>query len=110
MMYLFYCTSITDNACNAIKKHKHHWEKEGGGDRLIFIWYLYTASKVTKSAIFNIIGRIYIFRSEHEGHDIMKIKNWFEASQDKIEKSRGQNNQISDYLRSEEIITYRFDK
>ena len=25
MMYLFYCTSITDKAWNAIKKSKHHW-------------------------------------------------------------------------------------
>ena len=35
-----------------------------------------------------------IFRSEHEGHDIMKIKNWIEACQDDIEKSRGQNDQL----------------
>ena len=35
-----------------------------------------------------------IFRSEHEGHDIMKINNWFEAHQDEIEKSGGQNNQL----------------
>ena len=76
------------------KKHKHHWEKEGGGDGPTFIWYLYNASKGTKSAIFNIIGKMNIFRSEHEGHDIMKINNWFEARQDEIEKSGGQNDQL----------------
>ena len=27
MMYLLHRTSITDKAWNAIKKHKHHWEK-----------------------------------------------------------------------------------
>ena len=31
MMYLFHRTSITGKAWNAIKKHKHHWGKEGGG-------------------------------------------------------------------------------
>ena len=75
MMHLFHCTSITDKAWNAIKKHKHHWEKEGGGDGPTFIWYLYNASKGTKSAIFNIIRKMNIFSSEHEGHDIMKINN-----------------------------------
>ena len=35
-----------------------------------------------------------IFRSEHEGRNILKIKNWFEAHQDEIEKSRGQNDQL----------------
>ena len=35
-----------------------------------------------------------IFSSEHEGHDIMKINNWFEALQDKIEKSGEKNNQL----------------
>ena len=35
-----------------------------------------------------------IFRSEHEGHDIMKINNWFEACQDEIEKSREKNDQL----------------
>ena len=35
-----------------------------------------------------------IFRSEHEGHDIMKINNWFEARQDDIEKTGGQNDQL----------------
>ena len=94
MMYLFHRTSITDKAWNAIKKHKHHWEKEGGGDGPTFIWYLYNASKGTKSAIFNIIRKMNIFRSEHEGHDIMKINNWFEAHQDEIEKSGGQNDQL----------------
>ena len=34
------------------------------------------------------------FRSEHEGLDIMMINNWFEASQDEIEKSGGQKNQL----------------
>ena len=32
MMYLLHCTSVTDKAWNAIKKHKNHWEKDGGGD------------------------------------------------------------------------------
>ena len=82
MMYLFHRTSITDKAWNAIKKHKNHWEKGGGVDGPTFIWYLYNASKGTKSAIFNIIGKMNIFRSEHEGHDIMKINNWFESCQD----------------------------
>ena len=86
IMYLFHCTSITDKAWNVIKNHKHHWEKEGGGDGLTFIWYLYNASKTTKSAIFNIIGKMNIFRSKHECHDIMKIKNWFEARQMRLEK------------------------
>ena len=35
-----------------------------------------------------------VFRSEHEGHDIMKINNWFEARQDEIENSGEQNNQL----------------
>ena len=35
-----------------------------------------------------------IFRSEHEGHDIMKINNWFEACQDDIEKAGGQKDQL----------------
>ena len=47
-----------------------------------------------KSAIFKIIGKLNIFRSNHEGHNIKKINNWFEACQDEIEKSRGQNDQI----------------
>ena len=47
-----------------------------------------------KSAIFNITIKINIFCSEHEGHDIMKINNWFEARQDEIEKSGGQNDQL----------------
>ena len=38
MMYLFYRTYITDKAWNAIKNHKHHWEKEGGGYGPTFIW------------------------------------------------------------------------
>ena len=57
MMYLFHHTSITDTAWNAIKKNKNHWERKGGGDGPTFIWYLYNASKGTKSAIFNIIGK-----------------------------------------------------
>ena len=88
-MYLFHHTSIIDQACNAIKKHKHNCEKDGGGDGPTFIWYLYNSSKGTKSAIFNIIGKMNIFRSEHEGHDIMKINNWFEARQDEIVKPEG---------------------
>ena len=40
MMYLFHHKSITYKAWNAIKKHKHHWEKEGGRDGPTFIWYL----------------------------------------------------------------------
>ena len=56
-MYLFYRTSITDKAWNAIKKNKYHWEKEGGGDGTTFIWYLYNASKGTNSVIFTIIGK-----------------------------------------------------
>ena len=40
MMYLFHRTSIIDKAWNAIKKHKNHREKEGGGYRPKFIWYL----------------------------------------------------------------------
>ena len=35
-----------------------------------------------------------IFRSEHEGHDIMNINTWFEARQNEIEKARGQNDQL----------------
>ena len=35
-----------------------------------------------------------IFRSEYEGHDIMKINNCFEARQDEIVKSGGQNDQL----------------
>ena len=41
MMYLFHRTSITDKVWNTIKKHKNHWEREGGGDGPTFIWYLY---------------------------------------------------------------------
>ena len=73
MMYLFYLTSITEKAWNAIRKYKNHWEREGGVYGPTFICYLYNASKGMKSAIFNIIGKMNIFRSEHEGHDIMKI-------------------------------------
>ena len=40
MMYLFNCISITDKVWNGIKRHKHHWEKEGGRDGPTFIWYL----------------------------------------------------------------------
>ena len=94
MMYLFHRTSITDKAWNLIKKHKNHWKKDGGGDGPTFICYLYNASKVIKSAIFNIIGKVNIFRSENECHDIMKIKNWFEARQNEIEKAGGQNDQL----------------
>ena len=79
----------SDKAWNAIKKHKNHWEKEVGGDGPTFIWYLYNSSKVTKSAIINIIGKMNIFRSEHEGHDIMKIKKLIEARQDEIENLEG---------------------
>ena len=93
-MHLFHRTQITDKAWNAIKNHKNHWEREGGRDGPTFDWYLYNASKVTMSAIFNIIGKMNIFRSEHEGHDITKIKNWFEACQDVIEKYGGQNDQL----------------
>ena len=50
--------------------------------------------KIRKSGIFNIIVKMDIFRSEHEGHDIMKINNWFEARQDDIEKTGGQNDQL----------------
>ena len=94
MMYLFHRTSITDKAWNAIKNHNHNREKEGGRYGLKFIWYLYNASKVTKSARLNIIRKMNIFRSKHEGYDIMKINNWFEACQDEIEKSGGQNDQL----------------
>ena len=86
-MYLFHRTSITDKAWNVIKNHKNHWEIEGGLDGPTLIWYLYNASKGTKSAIFNIIGKMSIFCSEHEGHGIIKINNWFEARQYEIEKS-----------------------
>ena len=89
MMYLFHCKSITDKAWNAIKKNKNHWEKEGVGDVLTFIWYMYNSSKGTKSVIFNIIEKMNIFRSEHEGHDIMNINNWFEARQDDTERPEG---------------------
>ena len=82
-------TMVTDKAWNAIKKHKNHWEKDGSGYGTTFIWYLYNASKGTKSAIFNIIGKMNIFRSEHECHDITKINNWFESHQDEIEKAGG---------------------
>ena len=81
-MYLFHRTSITDKLWNAIKKHKNHWEKDGSGDGPTFILYLYNALKGTKSAIFNIIRKMNIFRSEHEVHEIMKINHWFEARQD----------------------------
>ena len=78
MMYLLYCTSTTDKSWNGIKKHKNHWGKYGVGDRPTFIWYLCNASKGTKRAIFNIIGKMNIFRSEYEGHEIMKTNHWFE--------------------------------
>ena len=94
MMYLFHRTSIIEKPRNAIKKHKHHWEKEVGGYGPTFIWYLYNASKGKKSVIFNIIRKMNIFRSEHEGHNIMKIKNWFEARQDEIGKARVKNDQL----------------
>ena len=84
MMYLFHRTSITDKSWNTIKKHKHHWVKEGGGYGSTVIWYLYNASKGTKSAIFNSIGKMNVFCSEHKGHGIMKINNWFEACQYEI--------------------------
>ena len=64
-------------------------ELYGGGDGPTFIWYLYNSSKGTKSAIINIIGKMNIFRSEHEGHDIMKIKKLIEARQDEIENLEG---------------------
>ena len=76
------------------QKAQEQLEKDGGRYGPTFIWYLYNASKGTKSAIFNIIGKMNIFRSEHEGHDIMKINRWFEARQDKIEKSGGKNDQL----------------
>ena len=63
-------------------------KKKAGVDGPTFIWYLYNASKLTKSAIFNIIGKMNLFRSEHGGHKIMKINNWFEARQDDIEKNQ----------------------
>ena len=88
-MYLFHRTSITDKAWNAIKNHKNHWEKYGGRDGPTFIWYLYNTSKVTKSAIFNIIGKMNIFCSDHEGHNIMNINHWFEARQYEIENLEG---------------------
>ena len=90
-MYLFHRTSITDKAWNVIKKHKNPWGKDVSRDGPTLIWYLYNTSKGTKSAIFNIIRKMNIFRSEHEGHDIMNINNWFESRQDKIEKAGGQN-------------------
>ena len=86
MMYLFHRTSFIYKAWNVINNQQDHWEKEGGGDGPTLIWYLYNASKGTKSVIFNIIRKMNIFRSEHEGHDIMKINNWFEARQDEFEK------------------------
>ena len=94
MMYLFHRASITDKAWNAIKKHKHNWEKEGGGDGPTFIWYLYNASTGTKSSIFNIIGKMNIFLSEYEGNDVMKINNRFEARQDDIGKAGEQKDQL----------------
>ena len=94
MMYLFRRTSITDKAWNAIKNHKNNWGKDGGGDGPTFIWYMYNVSNGTKSAIFNIIGKMDIFRSEHESHDIMKMNHWFEARQEEIEKAGGQNDQL----------------
>ena len=94
MMYLSHRTSITEKAWNAIKKHKNKWEKEGDGYGPTFIWYLYNSSKGTKIAIFNIIVKMNIFRSEHEGHDIMNINNWFEARQYEIEKAGGKNDQL----------------
>ena len=48
--------------------------------------------------IFNIIGKMKHFCSEHEGHDIMKINKWFEARQDDIEKAGGQNDQLLSML------------
>ena len=44
--------------------------------------------------IFDIIGKMNIFRSEHEGHDITKMNNWFEARQDEIKKAVGKNEQL----------------
>ena len=35
-----------------------------------------------------------IFRPEHECHDIMNINHWFEARQDEIVKTGGQNDQL----------------
>ena len=35
-----------------------------------------------------------IFRSEHEGHNIMKINTWFKARQYEIKKPGGQNDQL----------------
>ena len=35
-----------------------------------------------------------IFRSDHEGQDIMKINNWFEARQDEIKNFGVQNDQL----------------
>ena len=39
-------------------------------------------------------GKVNIFRSKNEGHDITKINNWFEARQDDIGKDGGQNDQF----------------
>ena len=61
MMYLFHSTYNTNKAWNAIKKHKHQWEKEGGGYGPTIICHLYNASKVTNIVIFNIIGKMNIF-------------------------------------------------
>ena len=94
MMYLFHRISITDKSRNTIKKHRYHWEKECGRDGPTFIWYLYNASKGTKSEIFNIIRKLNLFCSEHEGHDIMKIIILFEAHQYEIEKYEGQKYQL----------------
>ena len=44
--------------------------------------------------IFNIIGKMNIFLSDHEGRYIMKINNWFEARQYEIEKAGEQNDQL----------------
>ena len=104
IMYLFHRTSITDKAWNAIKKHKNHWEKDGGRDGPTFIWYLYNVSKGTKTAIFKIIGKMNIFCSEHEGRDIMKTNHWFEARQDEIEKAGGHNDQLLIMLNSDILL------
>ena len=65
MIYLFHCTSITDKSWNTIKNYKNHLVKDGGRDGPTLIWYLYNASKETKNAIFNIIGKMNIFCSEN---------------------------------------------
>ena len=94
MMCLYHRTSTTDKALNAIKNQKLRWEKEGNGYGLAFICYLYNTSKGTNSSILNIIGKMNIFLSEHEGHDITKINNWFESCQYDIEKNGRQKDHI----------------